>query len=217
MQNKTRARILWGAAITVSAVLLCVFGLLLYVKSASLFGPVNPAASKLAAKLSSAVRPAQAERQPLPDLTEPEFELTSGQEPQIPETAAEETTAQDSAEPAAETTIPFNEGKTQPEPAAQTAQQPVASAQKSEPETPVRETTRKILLYVRSPKARRVQVTGSFSKWTTRPLSRKHNRWETELYLKPGHYEYNFVIDGFICPDPLEPVSGENGSVLIVN
>ncbi|MDD4004727.1 MAG: hypothetical protein PHW69_05925, partial [Elusimicrobiaceae bacterium] len=68
----------------------------------------------------------------------------------------------------------------------------------------------------RMPKARQVLVSGTFSSWTPRPLSRRHQRWETELYLTPGRYEYNFIVDGKIRPDPLQPILGTKGSVLIV-
>lgn len=46
---------------------------------------------------------------------------------------------------------------------------------------------------------------------------KKNNRWEAELYLKPGRYQYLFLADGKPMPDPLEPIAGDKGSVLIVN
>jgi 1,4-alpha-glucan branching enzyme len=55
------------------------------------------------------------------------------------------------------------------------------------------------------PGARRVCVAGSFNDWKPEatPLVPKDNgRWVGDLSIKPGRYEYLFVVDGQWVPDP---------------
>lgn len=50
-----------------------------------------------------------------------------------------------------------------------------------------------------NPAAREVLVAGSFNEWQPRstPMNNQGGgEWSTELLLKPGHYEYRFVVDG---------------------
>ena len=57
-----------------------------------------------------------------------------------------------------------------------------------------------------NPDAREVLVAGSFNAWhphTTPMINRHGDRWSTELWLKPGHYEYRFVVDGQWMDDPM--------------
>ena|SRR5882762_814182 len=74
------------------------------------------------------------------------------------------------------------------------------------------------------PDAKTVCVAGSFNQWKPEaaPLSSKGNgRWVGDLAVKPGRYEYLFVVDGQWMPDPnaketvQNPFGGRN-SVLIV-
>lgn len=55
------------------------------------------------------------------------------------------------------------------------------------------------------PEAKRVCVAGSFNQWKpeTTPLSPAGNgRWTGSLNVRPGRYEYLFVVDGQWLPDP---------------
>lgn len=55
------------------------------------------------------------------------------------------------------------------------------------------------------PGAKQVCVAGSFNGWKpeTTPLVPKDNgRWVGDLTIKPGRYEYLFVVDGQWVPDP---------------
>ena len=55
------------------------------------------------------------------------------------------------------------------------------------------------------PGAKQVCVAGSFNDWKpeTTPLVPKDNgRWVGDLAIKPGRYEYLFVVDGQWVPDP---------------
>lgn len=54
--------------------------------------------------------------------------------------------------------------------------------------------------------AREVLVAGSFNDWQplATPMTNLHgDRWSAELRLKPGHYEYRFVVDGQWMDDPM--------------
>ena len=53
--------------------------------------------------------------------------------------------------------------------------------------------------------AREVSLAGNFNNWehTSMPLKRtKNGTWKTEITLKPGRYEYKFVVDGNWIKDP---------------
>ena len=63
----------------------------------------------------------------------------------------------------------------------------------------------KVTLQLVKPGASQVLVAGSFNSWRPeasplRPLG--NGRWSGELDVKPGKYEYLFVVDGNWIPDP---------------
>jgi len=48
-----------------------------------------------------------------------------------------------------------------------------------------------------APLSKKVQLGGDFNKWKTAKLKgAKSGVWKTSLKLKPGRYEYRFVVDG---------------------
>lgn len=55
--------------------------------------------------------------------------------------------------------------------------------------------------------AREVLVAGSFNDWQPRATlmmtKQRGGKWSTELLLKPGQYEYRFVVDGQWQDDPM--------------
>lgn len=56
-----------------------------------------------------------------------------------------------------------------------------------------------------APNAKRVSVAGSFNNWDTKKLTAKKDskgNWAAKVNLKPGRYEYKFVIDGNWHNDP---------------
>jgi 1,4-alpha-glucan branching enzyme len=75
------------------------------------------------------------------------------------------------------------------------------------------------------PKAKVVCVAGTFNNWRpdATPLkSAGSGEWAVELMLKPGQYEYRFVVDGRWIVDPRTPQRVANpyggfNSVLTVN
>lgn len=64
----------------------------------------------------------------------------------------------------------------------------------------------RISLWLYQPKAKEVRLAGSFNNWDSgaTPLrSDGEGRWEVELSLMRGRYEYRFVVDGNWTDDPL--------------
>jgi 1,4-alpha-glucan branching enzyme len=56
-----------------------------------------------------------------------------------------------------------------------------------------------------APQAKRVNLAGSFNNWNTRALSAKRDskgNWAVKVNLKPGRYEYKFIVDGSWLTDP---------------
>jgi 1,4-alpha-glucan branching enzyme len=56
-----------------------------------------------------------------------------------------------------------------------------------------------------SPKAKKVSLAGSFNNWDAKKLSAKKDsqgNWLVKIDLKPGRYEYKFVVDGSWINDP---------------
>ena len=56
-----------------------------------------------------------------------------------------------------------------------------------------------------APSAKRVSLAGSFNNWDARDLSAKKDsrgNWTVKVNLKPGRYEYKFVVDGNWLNDP---------------
>lgn len=56
-----------------------------------------------------------------------------------------------------------------------------------------------------APQAKRVSLAGSFNKWDTQALTaRKDSRgnWKVKVNLRPGRYEYKFLVDGSWVNDP---------------
>jgi 1,4-alpha-glucan branching enzyme len=73
--------------------------------------------------------------------------------------------------------------------------------------------------------AQKVSVAGTFNSWKPeagRMLKQESGRWVTDLTLKPGTYEYRFVVDGRWEADPkadhavMNPF-GERNSLLTVS
>lgn len=57
-----------------------------------------------------------------------------------------------------------------------------------------------------SPVAKEVLVAGSFNGWQPKALPMRHQlggKWSAEIFLKPGQYEYRFVVDGQWRDDPM--------------
>jgi len=74
-----------------------------------------------------------------------------------------------------------------------------------------------------APEAKKVYLAGDFNKWKANEIKlRKDSKgtWKAKLELKPGRYEYKFVVDGNWWTDPNStsvPNSlGSHNSVAIV-
>ncbi|HQO38229.1 MAG TPA: isoamylase early set domain-containing protein [Candidatus Omnitrophota bacterium] len=56
-----------------------------------------------------------------------------------------------------------------------------------------------------APQAKKVSVAGSFNNWDPKKVTAKKDtkgNWAVSVSLKPGRYEYKFLIDGSWVNDP---------------
>lgn len=56
-----------------------------------------------------------------------------------------------------------------------------------------------------APTARKVNLAGSFNDWDAKSIAAKKDsqgNWITKVNLKPGKYEYKFLVDGKWANDP---------------
>jgi 1,4-alpha-glucan branching enzyme len=61
------------------------------------------------------------------------------------------------------------------------------------------------LFSLHAPKAKKVSIAGSFNNWDAKALvAQKDTKgtWKAKASLKPGRYEYKFVVDGAWWTDP---------------
>jgi 1,4-alpha-glucan branching enzyme len=57
-----------------------------------------------------------------------------------------------------------------------------------------------------APKAKKVALAGDFNKWDIKEHTAKKDSkgtWSAKIPLKPGKYEYKFVVDGSWLNDPV--------------
>jgi len=116
------------------------------------------------------------------------------------------------AAPAAATTAVKAPATSSPKPS------PPAPARAPEKAAPATPKTRNFTFVFRGPDAKRVSVSGEFNDWSpdATPMKRgAGGQWETTLALKPGRYQYKFVVDGNWThdPDARENVRNEHGSL----
>ena len=73
--------------------------------------------------------------------------------------------------------------------------------------------SRKIKFAIEAPQAKTVTIAGSFNNWdaSSTPLRKSKNKiWSKDITLKPGRYEYRFVVDGSWTNDPNNPNRATN-------
>lgn len=60
--------------------------------------------------------------------------------------------------------------------------------------------------------AKKVVLAGTFNKWDEQvfQMKKKDGYWVLNLELKPGYYEYKFIVDGNWMEDPNNPLKKEN-------
>jgi 1,4-alpha-glucan branching enzyme len=68
--------------------------------------------------------------------------------------------------------------------------------------------TKQVEFVCHAPEAKAVFLAGTFNGWspTDEPMAgNKRGEWRTTLSLRPGRYEYKFVVDGHWVCDPSCP------------
>ncbi len=81
----------------------------------------------------------------------------------------------------------------------------MSTTKKKEKGYDVKKTQPLITFALAAPKAGKVALTGSFNSWDKSGMSLKKDKsgtWKTDLNLKPGKYEYKFIVDGQWWTDP---------------
>jgi 1,4-alpha-glucan branching enzyme len=66
---------------------------------------------------------------------------------------------------------------------------------------------------VYAPEAQEVQLVGDFNEWNGVDFKMrrfKDGTWKKKVKLKPGRYEYRFVVDGSWWTDPENPFRQQN-------
>ena len=110
------------------------------------------------------------------------------------------------AKPTKATPAKVTPAKTAPAKAAPTKAATTKAASKS-PERPATEFS------LFAPEAKEVLLTGDFCNWdgeSCRMRRFKDGSWRKSLKLKPGRYEYRFVVDGHWWTDPDNPQRQQN-------
>lgn len=73
--------------------------------------------------------------------------------------------------------------------------------------------TKKVTFKISAPNARDVRLAGDFNSWdaSSTVLARsKDGVWKRDLALKPGRYEYKYLVDGQWQRDPLNNLFTKN-------
>lgn len=105
-------------------------------------------------------------------------------------------------------------------PAATVADQPMPEQKPVEAVLPIsteeKPATRNILFRIPKPSAKSVFIIGDFNDWKRQPLEKKGKTWEITFALKPGAYEYMYVIDDKRVKDPNNKIVKDGKSVINV-
>ena len=98
------------------------------------------------------------------------------------------------------------------------------AAKKSTGATKTKVLTKKVPFEFLAPEAQKVYLAGDFNNWDSSANPMKKDRkgiWKTTLSLKPGRYEYRFLVDGnwendLSCCDCVPNEFGSQNCVRIV-
>jgi transcriptional regulator with XRE-family HTH domain len=64
---------------------------------------------------------------------------------------------------------------------------------------------RRVSFVISAPQAKRVALTGDFKKWDAKGIPMRRSTdgiWRANLQLRPGRYEYKFIVDNTWLTDP---------------
>jgi hypothetical protein len=92
---------------------------------------------------------------------------------------------------------------------------PAAAAPAAAQEAPKTRAVKTVFEY-KDAKAKKVQLSGSFTSWNPQPMTRKNGVWKAEVYILPGTYPYHFTVDGAKKLDPGKPKAPTGNSLVTV-
>jgi hypothetical protein len=92
---------------------------------------------------------------------------------------------------------------------------PAAAAPAAAKEAPKTRAVKTVFEY-KDAKAKKVQLSGSFTSWNPQPMTRKNGVWKAEVYILPGTYPYHFTVDGAKKLDPGKPKAPTGNSLVTV-
>ena len=75
----------------------------------------------------------------------------------------------------------------------------------------------KTLFEYKDAKAKSVLISGSFTSWKDKKMTKKDGVWRTEVYILPGTYPYHFTVDGKKKLAPDKPKAPTGDSLISVN
>ncbi len=87
------------------------------------------------------------------------------------------------------------------------------SAEKAEP---ARIKAVKTSFEYKDPRARSVELAGSFTSWKLRDMKKKDGAWKADVYILPGTYPFHFMVDGKKKTAPGAPKSPAGDSLVTV-
>ena len=87
------------------------------------------------------------------------------------------------------------------------------SAEKAEP---ARIKAVKTTFEYKDPKAKSVEIAGSFTSWKLRDMKKKDGAWKADIYILPGTYPFHFMVDGKKKAAPGAPKSPVGDSLVTV-
>ena len=65
---------------------------------------------------------------------------------------------------------------------------------------------RPVNFYYDAPRAKSVNLAGSFDQWRSQPMQCRHDGWWfVEVHLSQGFHQYRFIVDGQPVLDPNAP------------
>jgi len=105
----------------------------------------------------------------------------------------------------------------EPAPAAKPESKPeTKDVNKDAKQEPQKQKAIKMPFEYKAPAAKKVLLSGSFTKWKETRMVKKDGVWKTVVYILPGNYLYHFIVDGKKTLDPGKGKAPSGESIAVV-